>query len=200
MTEIPLGQGYFVDTNTGKTYTKTGGGYFAGQEAADLELDRRAAPTTPSIPAIGPSINVSSIKIATPDIMIGKDEVVPIEIMTNLIFEDIGGQEIINISRADLVNGQKVVYQPIKNLADIDSQYNSKNILSLENTSETVFNNFPIRLDIHIPVVGNGPNGIPVYIDSVNGNLVVDVINMAAGEQVEVQILNSGILLDDTIY
>jgi hypothetical protein len=200
MTEIPLGHGWFADSTTGKSYQKTGGGYFAGQEAADLELDRRAAATTPSIPAIGPSVNVSSIKIATPDIMIGKDEVVPIEIMTNLIFEDIGGQEIINISRADLVNGQKVVYQPIKNLADIDSQYNSKNILSLENTSETVFNNFPIRLDIHIPVVGNGPNGIPVYIDSANGNLVVDVINMAAGEQVEVQILNSGILLDDTIY
>jgi hypothetical protein len=133
--------------------------------------------------------------------MIGKDEVVPIEIMTNLIFEDIGGQEIINISRADLVNGQKVVYQPIKNLSDIDSQYNSKNIMSLENTSETVFNNFPIRLDTHVAdyAITDSPN-VPVYIDSTTGNLIIEVINMGTGEQVEVEILNAGLLLDDTIY
>jgi hypothetical protein len=118
MTEIPLGHGWFVDSSTGKSYEKTGGGYFAGEsQAAESKVAANpAGPSAPTTPAIGPSANTSSIKIATPDIMIGKDEVVPIETMTNLIFEDIGGQEIINISRADLVNGQKVVYQPIKNL------------------------------------------------------------------------------------
>jgi alpha-L-arabinofuranosidase len=77
---------------------------------------------------------------------------------------------------------------------------NSKNIISLENTSETFFNNFPIKLDTHIPNVGTGPAGDYVYIDQTTGNLIINVINMQADEQVEVQIMVSGNLLDDTIY
>lgn len=142
----------------------------------------------------------SAIKIATPDLILVNNEEIQLEVMTDLIFEDIGGQEIINITRNDLVNGQNILYQPIKNLLDINFQYNSKNIISLENTSETFFNNFPIRLDAHIPEIGNGPNGEYVYIDSETGNLVINVINMQTAEQVEVQILTTGNLLDDTIY
>lgn len=201
MAIVPLGGERFIDTATGKTFSTTGGGYFAGEsQAASGNVDAKAFVPSTSSSATPSSASATSVKIATPDIMIGKDEAVPVEIMTNLIFEDIGGQEIINIARTDLVNGQKVVYQPIKNLSDINSQYNSNNIMSLENTSETVFNNFPIRLDTHVPdySLSDSPN-VPVYIDT-DGNLVIEVINMETGEQVEVEILNSGIKLNDTIY
>lgn len=141
----------------------------------------------------------AAIKIATPDIMIGKDDPVPIEIMTDLIFEDVGGQEIINIARTDLVNGQNIAYTPISNLPAINSQYNSNNIISLNNTIDTVFKNFSIRLDTHVPNIGNGPDGLPVYIDS-SGNLIVEAVNMDTGEQIEIQIMTTGNLLNDTIY
>lgn len=157
----------------------------------DIPLENRISPAR------------AAVKIATPDLMITNNESVnisQIEIMTELIFEDIGGQELINIARNDIVNGQNIAYQPIKNLLDINLQYNSKNILSLENTSETVFNNFPIKLDTHIPNVGNGPDGENVYISSLTGDLIVEVVNMQVGEQVEVEILVTGGLLDDTIY
>lgn len=140
-----------------------------------------------------------AIKIATPDIMIGRDDPMPIEIMSDLIFENIGGQEIISMARTDLVNGQNIAYTPIANLSGINSQYNSNNIISLDNTLETVFKNFSIKLDPHVPTVGNGPNGVPVYIDS-SGNLVVEAVNMATGEQIEIQIMTAGNLLDGTIY
>lgn len=151
------------------------------------------------VKAVVPSGTTPAVKIASPDIMLGRDESVPIEIMTDLIFEDIGGQEIINIARTDLVNGQHVIYQPIKNLLDINSQYNSKNILSLENTADTIFNNFPIRLDTHVSnyATTDSPN-VPVYIDGTTGNLIIEVINMERGEQVEVEILTTGVLLNDT--
>ena len=55
-------------------------------------------------------------------------------------------------------------------------------------------------LSTKIPEVGTGPNGEIVYIDQETGDIVVNVINMAAEEQVEIQILNSGDLLNDTIY
>lgn len=142
----------------------------------------------------------AAVKVATPDLILENNEQVQIDVMTDLIFEDIGGQEIINIARNDLVNGQNIKYNPIKNLLDINFQYNSKNIMSLENTSETFFNNFPIRLDTHVPNIGNGPDGAYVYIDPQNGNLIINVVNMQNGEQVEVQILTAGELIDDTIY
>jgi hypothetical protein len=157
-----------------------------------------ASPNIPLANKISPA--TSAVKIATPDIILVNENELPIEIMTDLIFENIGGQEIISMVRNDLVNGQNILYQPIKNLLDVNLQYNSKNILSLENTSETIFNNFPISLDKHIPNVGNGPDGSPVYMDPATGNLVIDLIGMQNGEQVEVQISTTATLLDDTIY
>lgn len=205
MTVVPLGGEKFIDTKTGKVFSTTGGGYFAGNTATttplgDIVVEEKPIVPENSQPSVPSSITTQSVKIATPDIMLGRDEIVPIEIMTNLIFEDIGGQEIINIARTDLVNGQRYVYQPISNLAEVNLQYNSKNILALENTMDTIFNNFPIRLETHIPVVGNGPNGMPVYMDAETGNIVVDVVNMLVGEQVEVQVLSAGELFNDTIY
>lgn len=157
-----------------------------------------ARPEIPIESRISPA--QAAIKIATPDLILANNEEISIDIMTDLIFEDIGGQEIINIVRNDLVNGQNILYQPIKNLLDIQFQYNSKNIISLEDTSDTFFNNFPIRLDTHIPTVGLGPDGSSVYLDATTGDLIINVVNMITGEQVEVQILTTGTLLNDTIY
>ena len=110
---------------------------------------------TPQLPLSGsPSPTVQPVKIATPDLILMPDESVPIEIMTDLVFEDIGGHELINISRSDLVNGQDVIYKPIKNLSSIFFQYNPQNILALQKTSESYFRNFPIKLGDRVPYCG----------------------------------------------
>lgn len=157
-------------------------------------------PNVPETNKISPATD--AVKIARPDIMLVNNESLPIELMTDLIFEDIGGQEIINIVRNDMVNGQNVIYRPIRNLSEINSQYNSNNIINLENTSDSYFKNFPIKLETHIPLEGTGPAPeYPiVYLDETNGNLVINVINMANDEQVEVQIVTRGSVLNDTIY
>jgi len=71
---------------------------------------------------------VSSVKIATQELIDIIDDATPadqkIETMTNLLFEDIGGQEIISIIRNDIVNGQNITYQPIKNVTSLYYQYN----------------------------------------------------------------------------
>jgi hypothetical protein len=165
---------------------------------------------TPQLPLSGsPSPTVQPVKIATPDLILMPDESVPIEIMTDLVFEDIGGHELINISRSDLVNGQDVIYKPIKNLSSIFFQYNPQNILALQKTSESYFRNFPIKLGDRVPDCGTGytvvdgnevPNCKIVYCYPVDGNIIINVINMGKEEQVEVQILQQGIVLSDTIY
>lgn len=154
----------------------------------------------PNIPAIVPSTSSAGVKIPTKDIILYNDESTPIEVMTDLIFENIGGQEIINIARNDIINGQSVIYQPIKNLTSINFQYNPQNILGLQDTSEEYFKKFPIKLENTIPNVGTGPNGETVYIEESTGNLVINVINLNKDEQVEIEILDSGSIFNDTIY
>jgi hypothetical protein len=158
-------------------------------------------PATPPAPAptAAPTPPPPPIKTAPIDAILFDNSSVPIEIMTDLIFENIGGQELINIARNDTINGQQVVYQPIKNLALIQRAYNPNNILGLQQTSNQYFQNFPIKLEEKIPVPGNGPNGENIYIDSATGDLVIELINILEGEQVESQISIDGTIYEGTI-
>jgi hypothetical protein len=156
-----------------------------------------AVPDQPNVLRV--SVNNPDVKIATPDLILFSDSTVPIELMSDLIFENIGGQELINISRTDMLNGTDVLYQPIKNASSLQYQYNPQNILNLQNGSNTYFKNFSIKFEEKIPVVGNGILGSPVYLDSVTGNLVIDLVNLNDDEQIEVHIINSGVILNGTI-
>ena len=51
------------------------------------------------LPTPLPSVDDSSIKIATPDLILQSENSMSIDIMTDLIFEDIGGHELATISR-----------------------------------------------------------------------------------------------------
>jgi hypothetical protein len=137
---------------------------------------------------------------ATPSLIALSNPPLEIDIMADLIFENIGGQELINISRNDIINGQDVIYSPIKNLQSLQLEYNPNNIIRLESTADTYFKNFPIRLENKIPTQGSGPNGEIVYIDQETGDLVINVMNLEPDEQIDVQILNSGEILNGTIY
>jgi len=142
----------------------------------------------------------ASVKVATPDLFVFKDEILPIEIMTDLIFENIGGQELINISRNDIISGQTILYSPIKNMSSLYLQYNPQNILNIQDTSATYFRNYPIKLESSIPSTGSGPAKETVYIDTTTGDLIIELVNLEADEQVDVQVLIAGTLLDGTIY
>ena len=142
----------------------------------------------------------ASVKAATPSLLALSNPPLEIDIMADLIFENIGGQELINIARNDIVNGQDVIYSPIKNLKDLYLQYNPNNIIKLESTSDTYFKSFSIRLESKLPPFGTGPHGETIYIDEETGNLVVNISYLDADEQVDIQILNSGETLNGTIY
>jgi hypothetical protein len=159
-----------------------------------------ATPLTPSTLGVGISNNnINPVLTAPIDTILFNDDSVPVEIMADLIFENIGGQELINIARNDTVNGQTVLYQPIKNLTAIQQQYNPNNILSLNATSDKYFQNFSIKFDEKVPVEGTGPSGAHVYIDPATGELVVESINLAEDEQVEVEITIGGTIYEADI-
>jgi hypothetical protein len=177
----PIGSGITYSSSTTTTTTPT-------------PTPTPATPTTISSALVQAAV-APPVKTASIDTVLFDSDILPIEVMTDLIFENIGGQELINIARNDIVNGQQVSYQPIKNLSSLQQQYNPNNILSLQSTSDKYFANFSIKLENKIPEVGTGPSGANVYIDSNTGDLVVETINMEADEQVEIEISVSG-----TIY
>jgi hypothetical protein len=153
---------------------------------------------TPPAPAIMSAIALEPtppVKTAPIDTILFDDAAVPIEIMSDLIFENIGGQELISIVRSDIVNGQKISYQPIKNLSSIQQQYNPNNILGLQQTANRFFAGFSIKLEDKIPEVGNGLNGENVYFDESTGDLIIEFVNLSNDEQIETQITVNG-----TIY
>ena len=141
----------------------------------------------------------SAVKVATPDLFVFKDDVLPEQLMVDLIFEDIGGHELITLSRNDLISGQTISYQPNKNISSLYLQYNPQNILNLQDTSVTIFKNFPIKIEKSLPLEGTGPGKKTVYLNP-NGDLVIEVVNLEPDEQIDVQILISGDRLSGTIY
>ena len=159
-----------------------------------------ATPLTPSTIGLAvSSSNINPVLTAPIDTILFNDDSVPIEIMSDLIFENIGGQELINIARNDTVNGQTILYQPIKNLTAVQQQYNPNNIVSLQATSDKYFQNFSIKFDEKVPTTGTGPGGSHVYIDPETGELVVEAVNMAEDEQIELEITISGTIYEADI-
>jgi hypothetical protein len=193
-----------LPTNTGFWADRTGTSVTGQTSGSNIPLtvstDTQPTPTpTPATPAtVAPVVQAPPtppVKTAPIDTVLFNDDEVPIEVMSDLIFEDIGGHELINIARNDIINGQDISYQPIKNLTSLQQQYNPNNILSVQSTSDKYFSNFAIKLENKTPNVGNGPFGSNVYIDPLTGNMIVDAINLETDEQIEIEITLSG-----TIY
>lgn len=146
--------------------------------------------STPNVPSTTSSVKPTGIKAARPDI-VTVEQPIEVELLETIVFERLGGQELINITRHDLINGQQIDYRPLRQisrLADPSSWF------SLQGTSDTTFSNFIIKLEEKIPYTIESP------VSLVNNEIVVSVVNLAPDEQVEVQILSYGDILDDTIY
>lgn len=153
-------------------------------------------PPQPPPPPPPPPQPVKTAPIDT--ILFESDDTLPQQIMSDLIFENIGGQELIDIARNDTVNGQEVIYQPIKNLTQINQQYNPNNILKLQNTSDKYFQNFPLKFESRVPNIGSGPEGAHIYIDDETGDLIIEAINVGADEEVLASIVSAGSLYEST--
>jgi len=146
----------------------------------------------------------TDIKVATPDVVKAvHDKAYSNEKVMQALFEDMGLQEILSVTRntaMNIVNGQNVLYQPIENIALIALKYNSYNILPLQ-SADTIFKNFSISLENKLVAdgEGTGPTGSTEYIDE-SYNLVINVTNLQPDEFVEIESLNIENLFNDTIY
>jgi hypothetical protein len=108
----------------------------------------------------------SSVKPATPDLILFEDAEIPEEIITALLFEEIGSIEILNIARSDIINGREISYGLMSKLSDLSRRYAPNNIFKVSGTLSEFFDNFSIKYKLHVPEEGTGPNKI--YIGEEN--------------------------------
>jgi hypothetical protein len=152
------------------------------------------------------------VKIPTPDLVITGESPEPVEGMVDLIFQNIGGHELISISRSENVNGQNIGYQPIKNMGDLSREYDTKNIVPLPNSSAFYNDSFSIKIESKIPAKGLGFTGIDnddslnIYVSYTPGvedalpKLIIEAANLADNERIQVEIIKSLDVFDDTDY
>jgi hypothetical protein len=161
------------------------------------ETSQNSTPDTPadSSASSGSSTTTTPpVKSAPIDTVEFVDETFSAELITDLLFEDVGGQEILTIARGDTVNGQDVIYQPFKNLGILQEIYNPTTLLRVQGTSDRFFSNFTINLRDKIPKVGSGEDGKNYKLDLATGEGIIEFINIKPDEQVEVQIISNGII------
>lgn len=128
--------------------------------------------------------NTSTVKMPDTNIVNYQEAGLPQEMITDLLYEDIGGGELINISRHDIIDGTPVTYTVISNLSDINTMFNSTNIIPGFETRDTYLNQYSLDIGQRINEVG--------FDD--DGSLVIDFGEIGLDENVEVHILVNGII------
>jgi hypothetical protein len=130
--------------------------------------------------------------------------------LARLFLMDIGGRELITLTRHDQIAGINQEYSPIKNLSNIALEYNPLAISpNADNVSTylTLFN-FDItkyvptqqELNEEYPLEENASKRSVVYFDKTTNSLIVHVKNTFTNERIEVEFIIPEGVKDGTIY
>lgn len=142
-------------------------------------------PPTPPDPWVRTSDYAAptGVKQADPDIILDSAIDTSGDYIVERFFEELGGTELINISRHDLIDGIDVVYNPIANLSSLRTRFNPNNIIAIDYLSENEFTRTSIDL------ISRGMN--EPYFDN-DGNLIIEIDIMRREENIEAEISESG--------
>ena len=143
-----------------------------------------APPPAPLLPTFVPiTSSITAIKQAPIDTVVFNEDTVSIQQLTELLYEQIGGMELINIAREDTVSGQDVIYSPISNISSIWGQFNPNNVIAVGSSFDTFFSRFAIDLILR------GMN-IPYFNE--DGDLIIEIDDVLSDEEIHYQIASSG--------
>jgi len=137
------------------------------------------------------------VRVPERDVVELLNQTVDAATIQNLLFENIGANELTKFVRHDTVEGINPYYNIISNLSDIKRKFDPASLVSLQKNDSSLFDIYAIKLDDKIPTDNYlEQNNLSnyVYFDS-KGNLVIEVVNMSDSELVEVEIDRNG-----TIY
>lgn len=148
------------------------------------------APPPPPPPATPPTLSWETeptfrpgVKQAEPDIILDPKIDTTGDYIVERFFQELGGTELISLSRYDLIDGINVSYNPIANLSRLREEFNPNNLISLDVLSQNEFAQSTINLlsrGIYEP-----------YLDN-EGNLIIEIDIIKSEENINIQISESG--------
>jgi hypothetical protein len=171
-----------AQANLASIMPASGGGGGGGGNGGGGSLAPTSTPPTPVIPP--PAATTYAVKQPSPSLVTYNAETLPQELIVDLLFEDVGGTELINVSRHDTINGQNVVYSLVSNLSILNRSFNPNNILAGQ-ISYSQFSQY--SLDIASKLIG-------ISLDE-GGNLVIEFSSIGNDEYAEIELSSDG-----TIY
>lgn len=137
---------------------------------------------------------MASSKTPGRDVILFSENNVSIEGISNLLFEQIGGIELISMVRRDTVEGQNPYYSVISNLSNIKKEFDPTQIIARQKPNQSYFDIFYIDLNSKIPddlyLQRNNLENF-FYIDT-NGDFIIELDNMLADEIIELEIAQGG--------
>lgn len=196
-----------ADKNSGVAKSKTSNIYnFLESEKKKLSgisLDQQVGPGPTSGGVSEPIFELpppppQMVRVPERDVVSLAQETVSAETITNLLFENVGANELTKFVRHDTVEGINPYYDVISNLSDIKRKFDPSNLISLQKNNSSFFDIFPINLQDKIPsdayLLENNLTDY-VYIDT-NGDFVIEVVNLKDSEIVEIEIDTSGTIFE----
>jgi hypothetical protein len=128
---------------------------------------------------------------------------------TNLILEEIGGMELLNVARHDTLTGSVAPkYSPIQNVGVALINNSSVNISPNPNSVTSHYDTYPMFLSFYLPtdeeLLIEYPDEVNkrtyVYYDSESNSIIINGASIFREEDIEVEFLSFGSMNSDTIY
>ena len=142
------------------------------------------------------SVTPSPVAVPERDVVDLATEELDAKVIENLLFENVGANELVKFVRHDTVEGNNASYNIISNLTDIRRKFDPTDLISVQipdsnfvSNSINLSNKIPTKQDLDLLGISDY-----VYIDD-SGNLIIEVVKMRDKEVVEIQIDTNG-----TIY
>jgi hypothetical protein len=154
----------------------------------------------------GTPVNTPSTETSINQININEQTMTD-EAFTDLILEDIGGRELITLSRHwDLIGTSVPVYSPIKNISSVLFANSPINIAPNPNSTIDFFDTFSLLLSSYLPtdaelnaLDADYKKSYVYYEPSIN-SIIINTANIFNNEGVQVEFITFDSLKDDTIY
>jgi hypothetical protein len=114
--------------------------------------------------------------------------------IARLLFEQVGSIELVNIARRETIEGQNPYYTLISNLSSIAKNFDPTSLISRQKSNRNIEDNYSIDLNNKIPDDDylNRNNLSDFYYIDTNGDLVIELDNLASDEIIDLEIAESG--------
>lgn len=134
------------------------------------------------------------VKAARPDIILSEDEL-SLEIMQDFIFAEIGGQEVLDISRSDFVNSP--LNQQYSATPGTGTSYIQKDPIAFSDGMRNTFASFGMLLETYVP---EDLEVNVVELDNTTGIITIRLVNVRDSDSVEVEFLAYVSVVDDIMF